>query len=84
MIHLHITPAVSNIRAYAQPNGYPDRAPYLAILTVLHLTDTVVYLMGAIGTVNRETREAAFALLRERGVKTALMERHGQMKTIDL
>lgn len=84
MIHLHITPLVSNIRAYAQPKGYENRLPYLAIITVLHLTDTTVYIMGAIGTVNRETRAAAFDLLRERGVTTVMVERHGQLKTIEL
>lgn len=84
MIHLEITPASSNIRAYDQPDGYEKRLPYLAILTVMHLTDTVVYLQGAVGTVDRETRTKAFELLRERGVTTVMMERHGKMKTVEL
>ncbi|MDQ2822042.1 MAG: hypothetical protein M3Y65_16880 [Pseudomonadota bacterium] len=84
MIHLHMTPAVSNIRAYDQPNGYENRIPYLGILTVMHLTETTVYLMGAIGTINRETRTKAFDMLRERGITTVIVERHGQMKTISI
>lgn len=84
MIHLHMTPAVSNIRAYDEPNGYENRIPYKAILTVMHLTETTVYLMGAIGTISRETRAKAFDLLRERGVTTVMVERHGQMKTISI
>jgi hypothetical protein len=84
MIYLEITPAVSNIRAYDQPDGYDNRLPYLAIVTVMHLTDTVVYLQGAVGTVDRETWSKTLALLRERGVTTVMLERHGAMKTIEL
>jgi hypothetical protein len=43
-----------------------------------------VYLQGAVGTVDRETWSKTLALLRERGVTTVMLERHGQMKTIDL
>lgn len=84
MIHLAITPAVSNIRAYDKPNGYENRIPYLAIVTVMHLTDTVVYLQGAVGTVDRETWTKTLDLLRERGVTTVMLERHGRMKSIEL
>lgn len=84
MIHLHITAAVSNIRAYDQPNGYENRIPYLAIVTVMHLTDTVVYLQGAVGKVDRETWAKTLDLLRDRGVTTVMLERHGRMKTIEL
>ena len=84
MIHLVMTAEVSSVRAYDRPNGYETRAPYSAILTVTHLTDTTVYLHGAIGKVDRETRAKAFELLRERGIKTAMMERHGRMKTVSL
>lgn len=84
MIHLVMTPATSNIRAYDQPNGYEDRVPYLAILTVMHLTDKVVYLQGTVGKVDRETWDKAFELLRERGVTTVMLERRGRMRTIVL
>lgn len=84
MIHLHMTPAVSSIRAYDQPNGYENRVPYLAILTVMHLTDTAVYLQGAVGKVDRETWDKAFDLLRAQGVTSVMFERRGQMRTISL
>lgn len=84
MIHLEMTPATSNIRAYDQPNGYENRLPYLAILTVMHLTDTTVYLQGAVGKVDRETWNKAFALLRARGITTVMLERRGRVRTIDL
>ena len=84
MIHLTMTPAVSNIRAYDQPGGYEKRAPYLAIVTVTHLTDKIVYLQGAVGTVCRETWTKTLELLREGGVTTVMLERHGRMKTIEL
>jgi hypothetical protein len=84
MIHLTMTPATSNIRAYDQPGGYENRRPYLAIVTVTHLTDKIVYLHGAVGTVCRETWTKTLDLLRERGVTTVMLERHGRMKTIEL
>lgn len=84
MIYLHITPQASNVRAYDVPDGYANRLPYLAIVTVSHLTDTIVYLHGAVGKVDRETWEGTLDLLRERGIKTVMLERHGRMKTITL
>jgi len=84
MIHLTMTPATSNIRAYDQPGGYENRRPYLAIVTVTHLTDKIVYLQGAVGTVCRETWTKTLDPLRERGVTTVMLERHGRMKTIEL
>jgi hypothetical protein len=84
MIHLEMTPATSNIRAYNEPGGYDSRLPYLAIVTVSHLTDTIVYLHGAVGTVDRETWAKTLDLLRESGVTTVMLERHGRMKTIAL
>ena len=84
MIHLTMTPEVSSIRAYDQPGGYENRRPYLAIVTVTHLTDKIVYLHGAVGSVCRETWAKTLDLLRERGVTKVMLERHGRMKTIEL
>lgn len=84
MIHLHMTTAVSNIRAYDEPGGYESRRPYHAILTVTHLTDTTVYLHGAVGRVDRETWTKAFDLLREQGVTKVMLERRGRMRTMKL
>lgn len=84
MVHLSMTPATSNIRAYDQQGGYDKRLPYLAIVTVTHLTDKIVYLQGAVGTVCRETWVKTLNLLRESGVTTVMLERHGRIKTIEL
>jgi hypothetical protein len=85
MIHLTMTPLTSDIRAYLdKPNGYADREPYRAKLTVLHLSDTLVYLQGAMGVVDRATWHAFFDLMRSRGVTKVQLERHGRMKFIDL
>lgn len=84
MIHLVMTAEVSSVRAYDQPDGYERRIPYLAIVSVTHLTDTTVYLHGAVGKVDRETWAKMIDLLRERGIKTVMLERHGRMKTISL
>ena len=84
MIHLTITTEVSTIRAYDQPDGYTRRLPYLGIVTVTHLTDRVVYLHGAVGKFDREALVQAMQLLRERGITTVMLERHGRLKTIEL
>ena len=84
MIHLEMTPATSNIRAYRQAGGYEKRLPYHAILTVTHLTATHVYLHGAVGKVDRETWNKAMTLLRERGVTKVQIERRGRMRIIEL
>jgi hypothetical protein len=84
MIHLTMTSEVSSIRAYDQSAGYENRRPYLAIVTVTHLTDKVVYLHSGVGKVDRETWAKVLDLLRAQGITTLMMERHGQMKTIAL
>lgn len=84
MIYLTMKPLVSTIRVYDLPDGYDKRMPYLGMMTVTHLTDKTVYLSGAIGTIDRPTRTMALAMLREQGVTTLMLERHGRMKTIDL
>jgi len=84
MIHLTMTTEASSIRAYDQPDGYEKRLPYLAIVQVKHLTDKIVYLCGAIGVVDRETWKKLLALLGAQGITTVMLERHGQMKTIEL
>jgi hypothetical protein len=84
MIHLTMTTEVSTIRVYDQPGGYEKRLPYLGIVTVTHLNDTTVYLHGAVGKIDRETRAKALEMLREQGVTTVMLERRGRMKTLKL
>lgn len=84
MTHLTMTPLVSNIRVYDQPGGYEQRRPYLGILTVMHLTDRVAYLCCAVGEITRATHARGLETLREHGITTLLVERHGALKTIDL
>ena len=84
MIHLEMSTRTSEIRAYDQPGGYAKRLPYLAIVTVTHLTDQVVYLHSAKGIADRETWEKMLSLLRESGVTTVMLERRGRMRTIEL
>lgn len=85
MITLVMSPSLSTIRVYMdRPDGYKNREPYQGIITVKHLGDEAVFLEGAIGKVDRETREKVFQLLRESGIKEVQMERHGQMLKVAL
>lgn len=83
-LHLVMTPHVEFIRVYAQPDGYEKRVPYIGIMAVTRLTDKVSYLHGAFGRIDRAIHAQALQLLRERGMTTLLVERHGKLKTIEL
>ncbi len=80
MTHLHQSPFVSVIRAYDQPGGYEERAPYKAVVTVTHLTDAEVYLSVGMGVLDAETWLALLAMLKAQGIKTVGYERHGAIK----
>lgn len=82
--YLEMTPHISIVRVYDQPDGYARRLPYLGSLVVTHLTDTTVWVHTAVGKVTRDTYEKALAMLREQGVTTLMAERHGDVKTIRL
>ena len=79
--HLQITTEVSSVRVYDRPDGYANRLPYSAIVTVSHLNDTTVYLHGAVGVMDRQVWASLLDLLREQGVTTVMLERHGRMQS---
>jgi hypothetical protein len=83
-MHLTMTPHIEFIRVYDQPSGYEKRLPYLGILAVTHLTDKIAYLHAAVGKIDRATYMLAVSMLRERGITTLMVERHGRLKTIEL
>jgi hypothetical protein len=84
MTHLHMATAVSTIRVYDAPGGYEARRAYLGIITVSHLTNTTVYVHGAVGQIDRATYDSALNMLRELGVTKVMYERRGQMKIVEL
>lgn len=84
MTHLHMATAVSTIRVYDGPGGYEARRAYLGIITVSHLTDTTVYVHGAVGRIDRATYERALNMLSDLGVTKVMYERRGQIKTIPI
>lgn len=84
MVYLTMTPLISHIRAYIEPDGYARRIPYYAITTVVKLSEKVAYLCAAVGDVNRETWVETLRLLKETGYESVMLERHGRMKTITL
>jgi len=84
MTHLHMATAVSTIRVYDGPGGYEARRAYLGIMTVSHLTDSTVYVHGAVGQIDRATYENALNMLSDLGITTVMYERRGRMKTVEL
>ncbi len=81
---LTMTPFVSQVRLYDEPDGYARRVPYKAIVTITHLTDKTVYLSAAVGDLTLDVYPALLAMLKERGIESVMMERHGRMKTLNL
>jgi len=79
--HLTITPVVSQIRIYDEPNGYENRIPYKGIITVTYLNEKTVFLSGAIGEINRKIYKEIVKLLRSQGVEEVQFERRGSFKT---
>jgi len=84
MLYLSLTPHVSTIRFYDQPDGYENRVPYIGIMTITHLSDTTAYISGALGNFDKAAYTQVMALLKEHGVKTLLYERRGKFITRDL
>ncbi len=84
MVHLTMTTFTSHIRAYDEPDGYARRRPYTAIVTVAKLSETVAYLCGAVGSLDREAWREIMRLLKAEGYESVQMERHGKLKTVVL
>lgn len=80
-VHLVITPLVSQIRIYDEPNGYENRIPYTGIVTVTHINDKTVYLSGAVGKIDRRVYAEIAKLLKSQGIEECFFERRGTFKT---
>lgn len=79
-IHVVLTPFVSQIRIYDEPDGYEKRIPYKGIMTVTFMTDKIVYISGAHGKFEtREAYEKIFEVLKANGVEELFYERRGKM-----
>jgi hypothetical protein len=83
-MYLEISPEVSSIRVYSEPDGYAKRLPYLGMMTITYLNSKIVYVHGARGIITRATYDQALALLKSLGIQEVKMERHGKMKSIYL
>lgn len=81
MIYLSLTPHVSQIRVYDQPDGYEKRIPYIGIMTVTYLNDKTVYISGAVGKFDKAAYQQICDLLKSYGVEQLLYERHGKFIT---
>jgi hypothetical protein len=79
--HLTITPFISQIRIYDEPDGYEKRIPYKGIITVTYLNEKTAYLSGAVGEINRKVYNEIVKLLKAEGIEEVLFERRGSFKT---
>lgn len=76
-MHIHLEPVTYVGRGYSQPGGYEDRRPYDLVFSVFMLGDGRARVYAAHGEMDRTTFKQICKALADRGVHTALVERHG-------
>jgi hypothetical protein len=75
VIECHLTHLVDELRIYPRHDGYAERDDYLAIVTVVWLSDTRVMLRGAKGIMCKKSLLACFSTLRKSGAKSVELTR---------
>lgn len=76
-MHIHLEPVTFVGRGYAEPGGYEARRPYDIVFSVFMLGDGRARIYAAHGDVDRASFRELLRQLAEKGVHTALVERHG-------
>ena len=74
---LHAEPLVWTLRLYDGPDGYAERAPYVAVATVA-LLGKKAWISGLHGSFTRGHWREIRDWLRSQGVTSAAMERRGR------
>jgi hypothetical protein len=75
VIECRLTHLIDEIRIYHDHDGYVEKADYLAIVTVVWLSDIKVMLRGAKGEFSKRSFLALLRTLRKAGALTAVMTR---------
>lgn len=84
MLYMSLSPHVSQVRFYDQPDGYEKRIPYIGIMTITYLNEKTVYISGAVGNFTRTDYQGLMDMLKSKGVTTLLYERRGKFITREL
>lgn len=76
-MHIHFEPVMYVFRGYTDPQGYEKRQQYDLVGSVFMLGDGRARVFATHGELDRRTIGAIADGLREKGIHTVLVERHG-------
>lgn len=76
---VNLQPSVTIARWYDEGQSFELKSPYRAICSIMHLTDTEVFIFGMHGTLSKTDMAELFIELRSRGIETVTAERKGQL-----
>lgn len=74
---LHFEPVMYVVRRFATVDGYDNRDHYDLVFSVFNLGHGRARAFAAHGEIDRASLREAAAGLRERGIHTLLVDRHG-------
>lgn len=83
-LRIELEPVQFIVRGYDSADGYAQRTPYRLVLNVFLLGDGRARVFGAHGKFDRATLVRLGRALREKGVTSVLIERHGVERELDL
>lgn len=81
---IKFSPTSGFIRLYKGDNSYENKDPYDFICTLIFLTESKVYLCGAKGELSKNDLMDIKGFLKDLGVKEVEMERHGEIKRLNI
>lgn len=76
-LHIHLDPVLYVGRGHAQPDGAAQQQPFELVFSVFVLGAGRARVFGAHGTLDRGTVRNLASALRNLGVHTVLVQRHG-------
>ena len=72
------TASVGHIRVHDRGN-YENKDPFVGVVTVHHLSDSIVYLEANLGRFDKTTYVEIYRKLSEMGVQTIWYQRHNKL-----
>ena len=81
-MYLHEKELITQIRVYKTSEGYNNKKPYEAILTLQYIGDDELFIEGLRGRVGMFIRDELKTLLKSKGVKTLKYFRNGKIRSV--
>tara|TARA_Y100000590_G_C15343320_1_gene872290 strand:- start:148 stop:402 length:255 start_codon:yes stop_codon:yes gene_type:complete len=81
-MYLHEKELITQVRVYNTPEGYNNKKPYEAILTLQYIGDDEVFIEGLRGSVGIFIRNEIIELMKGKGVKLIRYLRNGKIRNV--